>query len=201
MPIASPRYYLYLWQTGYKSEVPMTPSLDLINLLERLTGLRKPIYSLVHWFIITGYNSRRARWKRCLGQGMGKGCRASTVSLSMPFSPNLHMFTNLEALQTLLWVLYGGFITQAWLMKPLAIGYWFNIQPFSSPRRSEGGTESSNTLITWLVFPPSHLINITKDTFIALITGNSKGFRGSVSKIGMKINIFFYYKSQYHSLY
>ena len=37
--------------TGYKSEVPTTPSLGLINLLEQLIELRKPIYSLNDWFV------------------------------------------------------------------------------------------------------------------------------------------------------
>ena len=46
-------------------------------------------------------------------------------------------------------------------------------------------------------YTKEELINITKNAFIPLITGNSKGFRSSVSKVGMKINIFFYHKSQY----
>ena len=39
-----------------------------------------------------------ARWKRGIGQDMGKGLRASTHSLRVPVSPHLHTFTNLEAL-------------------------------------------------------------------------------------------------------
>ena len=34
------------WPIGYKSEAPITPSLGLINLLEYLTELRKPVYSI-----------------------------------------------------------------------------------------------------------------------------------------------------------
>ena len=34
MPITSPGRHLYFWMTGYKSEVPTTPSLGLIDLLE-----------------------------------------------------------------------------------------------------------------------------------------------------------------------
>ena len=41
MPSTSPSCYLYCWPTGYKSEVPTTPSLGSINLLESLTELRK----------------------------------------------------------------------------------------------------------------------------------------------------------------
>ena len=50
----------------------MTSSLHLINLLEWLMELREPVYSLDYWFVIKGYNSGAARWKRCTGQGMGK---------------------------------------------------------------------------------------------------------------------------------
>ena len=49
-----------------------------------------------------GYNSGTATWKRCIGQGIGKGCRASTPSPSVPLSPDLQVLTNLEALRTLL---------------------------------------------------------------------------------------------------
>lgn len=38
----------------------MTPFLDLINLLEQLTKLRKPVYSVAYWFTtkdIKGCNS------------------------------------------------------------------------------------------------------------------------------------------------
>ena len=62
----------------------MTPSLGLINLLEWLTELRETFYLLGYQFIINGYNSRRARWNRCFGQGVGKGHGASTPSLNAP---------------------------------------------------------------------------------------------------------------------
>ena len=38
---------LFLLPTSYISDVPMTPSLGSMSLLEQLTELRKPIYSLV----------------------------------------------------------------------------------------------------------------------------------------------------------
>ena len=82
-----------------------TPLLDLINLLEQLTKLRETLYLPDSWFIIKGCNMGTARWKRCIGQSMGKGHGASTVSPSMPLSLNLNMFTNLEALRSLsFWV-------------------------------------------------------------------------------------------------
>lgn len=48
----------------------MTPSLGSINLLDRLTKLRKTIDLLGYSFIIKGYNLGTARWIRCIGQGM-----------------------------------------------------------------------------------------------------------------------------------
>ena len=77
--------------TGYRSEVPVTPSSGLMNLLGG--SLNSGNASLDHWFIMKIYNSGTARWKRCKGQGMGKG-----------FSPvkshalYLHVYINLEAL-------------------------------------------------------------------------------------------------------
>ena len=54
----------------------------------------------VHIIQNTG-NSGSVRWKRCIGQGMGKGHRASMPSsLGLPLFPNLHVFTHPEALQT-----------------------------------------------------------------------------------------------------
>lgn len=41
------------------------------------------------------------RWKRQHRVRHGKGCRVSEPSQSTPFSPNLHVPTNLEALQIL----------------------------------------------------------------------------------------------------
>lgn len=56
---------LYFWPTGYKSEVPT-------SLLLGLTELRETFDLLEHWRVIEGYNPETARWKRCLGQGVGK---------------------------------------------------------------------------------------------------------------------------------
>ena len=90
-------------------ELPMTFCSGSINLLERLTELRETFYSLDHWFMIKGYNSGTARWKRGIGQGVRKGHRASTPSLGSPLPPCLHMFTNREALRTQsFWVFMGA---------------------------------------------------------------------------------------------
>lgn len=78
--------------TSYRSEVPVTPSLSLINLLEWLAELRETFCLLDHRFITKAYNSGTARWKKYTGQGSGKGLGASVLSLgtSLPKSPGVH---------------------------------------------------------------------------------------------------------------
>ena len=86
-------YRLYFWPTSYRSKAPTTFSLSLINLLAHRTQrkglliyckrmqLRKSQMVAVH----------RARY----------GERAqSFYVLSKTLYPNLHLFTNLEALQS-----------------------------------------------------------------------------------------------------
>ena len=80
LPIPSPSYYLYFFPPGYKSEGSTTSSLGSINLLEQLTELRETFCSPGYWFIIKGYNSGTARWKRYEGQGTWEGFRASMSS-------------------------------------------------------------------------------------------------------------------------
>jgi len=80
----SPGCYLCFWSTGYKWEVPTTPTLGSINLLKWLTELGETLYLLDHQFIIREYNSGMARWKSCVGQGMGKEC-----GVAMP-APGCH---------------------------------------------------------------------------------------------------------------
>ena len=79
----------------------MTPSLDLANLLKRLTKLRETFFSLDYQFIMKGYNSVTSLRKRCMGQGMWEGVQSSRHYLVMePSHVHLHVFTNLEVLQT-----------------------------------------------------------------------------------------------------
>ena len=150
-------------------------------MLKQLTELRETFYLLDHWFTIEGYNSGTARWKGCIGQGMGKGT-------NLPQSPGVHQPRSSP--NAILLGFYKGFITQALLIKSLALKTLIQPQtPLDLPRGQGGGTERSNSLITWLVLmetnlpPPtlskSHLIHMTKNTFIVLF-GNSKGFRSSV---------------------
>lgn len=60
--------------TGYRLEVPLTPSFSSINLFEQLlTVFTETSYSLGYQLIIKGYNSELTRWQRCTGWGMSKG--------------------------------------------------------------------------------------------------------------------------------
>ena len=156
MSVINPGCYLYFWPTGYKSEGPKTPSLGSINLLEWLTELRKPIYSLDCLFIIKGYNSD-TQWNErdASSKGWGKGMelpsslwachylqiskRSLTQKLSKPCPLGV------------LWRLH-------YIVKiDKIIGPWWSIQPpgplpFLEVRGSGWGeTESANLLITWLV--------------------------------------------------
>lgn len=127
-PVENLGCYLYFWPTSSKWDVSKTPSLALINLLGKLTECREMFYLLDYQLIIKGYNWRTARWKRYIGQHIGKKQGASRPSTGMLLFWNLLMFTNPEALQSLLLKgFYGGFITWAWQMKSLATGDWSNL--------------------------------------------------------------------------
>ena len=106
MPITSSSCHLCFSLIGYKLVVPTTPSLGLINLLEQLRELRETFYLLGNWLIIKGYNSGTTIWKRCIGQGKGKGHGASKLSRYTAL-PKSNIFTNLEALRTLCFWVYG----------------------------------------------------------------------------------------------
>lgn len=75
---------------------------------------------------------------------MGEGFRASTPS-ECGSIPHLHLLTNKW------WTWSGDFITQAWLIKSLAVGDQFTLQLLSLPRNHKGETESFHLLITWFV--------------------------------------------------
>lgn len=84
------------------SEVPTSPSwVQLICQSGPQNSEKHCTYLITSLFLfIEDYNSGTAIWKRCTGQGMGKRAQ-SCHTMSMPLSPTLHMFTNLEALRTL----------------------------------------------------------------------------------------------------
>lgn len=64
----------------------MTPSLGSIYFLEQLTELKETFYILNYPFIRKGYNSGTARWKRCVGQGTGRGVELPWHSSQIPTS-------------------------------------------------------------------------------------------------------------------
>ena len=89
----------------------MTPSLGSINL-----KLRKPIYSLDHWFVIKGCKSETARWKRCIGLDMGKG-------VSFPCFLWAHHPPRVSQPEAL-WTLFFRVFMEASLQKPAWLTHW-----------------------------------------------------------------------------
>ena len=63
-------------------------------------------------------------------------------------SPQISVFTNLEALQTLSFGLYGSFIPQAWMAQSLTTADGPSPSPFWGSQ--EGVSEGSSPVITWL---------------------------------------------------
>ena len=78
----------------------MTPSSASINFLERLPELRKPVYVLDRLFLIKGYDSGTATWKRCIEQGVSEGLGASTLQGPSSWEPPRHVFNNPEIVRT-----------------------------------------------------------------------------------------------------
>lgn len=83
------------------------------------------------------------------------------------------------------------------MVKSLAFGTWFNVQPLSPPQRSEGQDWKFLLSQGWFSWPPapifrgrskSHLANITKKhLYCSHYLGNSKGFGSSVPETGTEI--------------
>ena len=113
---------LISWKHRYKLEVP----LGLTNVLEQLTEFRATFYLLNYWFIIKGYNSETARWKRYTRQGMWEGrqgfhafCRHTTL----PKSPFEHQ-SGSSPNPVILGFYIEVFFTLSWFVTSLAIGDW-----------------------------------------------------------------------------
>lgn len=97
--------HLYSWPTSVKLWVLGT-LLGFENWLEYLAKFRGTVY--YYQFII---KDTTAKWKRCLGQGMGEGCGTSMPFLGEPPSHHFNGHSNSEALQTPLFRdFYGGSI-------------------------------------------------------------------------------------------
>lgn len=123
---------------------------------------------------ITGYNkgyrwtTKRYKVEIWAGPELRSFC---SQGFGVLHPPGMNVSVNTEALWTLSFQFYGIFVTQPWLIKWLAIGDWTQslaTLPFlevevrrwgvgsrevesRDRKRGEGGTESSNPLITWLV--------------------------------------------------
>ena len=85
--------------------------MGVISLLEWLTELRESFYLLDYWFITKKYNLGTTRWKRYMGQNMGK---RGGVSMSSPDllskAPCIHQLG--ISLNATFLGLYCGFIAQ-----------------------------------------------------------------------------------------
>ena len=81
-----------------------------------------------------------------------RGRPRTSRSLS-PTSPKSACVIKPEAVQTQFGGFYGGFITQAQLIKSLTVGDCFNRKPFLLSHKwwGWGGTRSSNPITMWLV--------------------------------------------------
>ena len=138
--MASPGCCLCLWSPGIDWKFPQ--SSPRIRFLEQLIELRATFYLLDYGLIIEGYNSGTARWRRDEDQGGGRGWRAPIPSPGAPWplakgSPNLHEFTNPEALRTMpFWVSKeASWHRQDWLNHwPLVVE--LNLSPFSLHQKS-----------------------------------------------------------------
>lgn len=62
-PVASPDRYLYFWPTGYKSEVPTTPSFEFNSFAIAAHKTQKTFCLLDHQIVIKACNSGTARGK------------------------------------------------------------------------------------------------------------------------------------------
>lgn len=94
--------------SGCRLEVPVTPLLGLINLLEQLE-LSEIFYLLDYQFIIKAYNSRTARWKRCIELSWGRSMELPCplwVRAILSKSPH----PSLKFANPLLSGFYGGFV-------------------------------------------------------------------------------------------
>ena len=90
MPISRPGHQLCFSPTSSRSEIPTTPSLCLITLLERLTEVKGEFDLLDDQCIMKGCNSGTARWTKCPGQGVVKGYQALSRLSTLPKSPCAH---------------------------------------------------------------------------------------------------------------
>ena len=94
-----------LLSCGCRLRIRTSPSLGSINSPERLPELREALYLLCCRFIIKRCNSETARRTQ-------EELEASAPSPGTPPSLNLCLLTSLEALNVVLWGIYGGFTAE-----------------------------------------------------------------------------------------
>ena len=91
MPITSPGCHLCFWPTGYRPEVPTTPFLGSINLLEQLTELIATFYLP---FILKRIQLRNNQPKEMHRVRYAEKGEQIPHSLNAQLSLHLHVFTN-----------------------------------------------------------------------------------------------------------
>ena len=85
--------------------------LGLINFLKQFTELWEACYLLDHLFIIKGYNSGTARWRRCLRQSMWDGAQFPSP-LQGTLTPKCQCLLQIiSSLNPVLLGFYGSFIS------------------------------------------------------------------------------------------
>lgn len=126
MPIINPGCHLFFWPHCYRLEVPMTPSLGWVNLLDWFTELREVFYLLDNWFIVKWYNSTNQMEEKCSLRCVER------LSTSVP--------SEAATLQTLSFGIFmeASLCKQAWLNHCLLV-IELTLQPLSSPFPRWGG--------------------------------------------------------------
>lgn len=95
MTFTGPECHLSFWSKDYKLGYHDLPWIWLFC-QSHSQNSRKIFYLLYYWLIIKGCNSETATWKRCRGQGTGKGHRAA-MPLPEGQSPSTSMWSPSES--------------------------------------------------------------------------------------------------------
>ena len=112
--------YLHFSPIIYMLGMPVTFSLGWVNLLEQLKEHRELVYLLDHWFTIKGCCSGAGGWRRCRGQGVWKGHRASVLSPRTLFSQHLCVHQPGHSLNPVLL----SFMEALYQMSPDWLNHW-----------------------------------------------------------------------------
>ena len=144
-PVGSPKFYMYLWPTGYKLLRSHDPPSRLIICQKNSQNSGK-VYFLGYQLIIKDTTQDQPDGRNARGKVCGK-VLARALQACYPPSGFMRALT-LEAFWTPSdKAFHGGFITQAWLVTILAISNWLNSQNFSPSWRLGG--EKLNAPVLW----------------------------------------------------